>query len=295
MPEALAELARWMVFGEFFQDIPLEEFAARVRRMGLSAVDLSVHGEGHLRPEQVEADLPRAAETLAAEGVRIAKITTAIRDAAQPLTRRILETARSLNIRYYQTGSWIYRDFGSLHALRGEVRARLRDLAALNAELGLTGLIQNHSCEQFGANLADLDFVLQDIDPAHLGLYYDPAHAAIEGGGLGWLMNLDLIADHIAALGVKDFRWVTGHHRHCGGNRLQSAEFCALGDGNTPWVETLPLLRRLGFAGPVVFFGEYRDENCAAILSAAEALDQTRRDVSTFQRWLAAHPSGDAL
>ncbi|MBN1261026.1 MAG: sugar phosphate isomerase/epimerase [Anaerolineae bacterium] len=275
-----------MVFGEFFQDIPLTEFAARVRAMGLTAVDLSVRADGNIRPERVETDLPHAAQTLAEAGVSIVKITTDICDAGQPLAQRVLLTARALGIRYYQTGSWIYRDFGSLRALRAEARARLRDLADLNADLELTGLIQNHSCEQLGANLADLDFVLQDIDPAYLGIYYDPAHAAIEGGGLGWLMALDLVAERIAALGVKDFRWVPGNHRHCGGQRLQSAEFCALGAGNTPWLEILLLLRRMRFTGPVVFFGEYRDENCFDMLGASAALDQTACDVQIFRRWL---------
>jgi len=277
-----------LLFAEFFQDISLTELAARARTMGLTALDLSIRSDGNIQPEAVETDLPRAAEILAAEGVRIGKITTDLKDAADPFTRRILQTAQALGIRHYQTGCWIYRDFGSLRALRNEVRARLLDLAALNAELGLTGLIQNHSCEQFGANLPDLDFVLDGIDPAHLGIYYDPAHAAIEGGGLGWLMNLDLISDHIAAIGVKDFRWVMGNHRHCGGERLQSAEFCPLGAGNTPWREILPLVQNLAPEIPVIFFGEYRDENCFDLLSAEAALDQTARDVQIFRGWIGA-------
>ncbi len=287
MREGLAQTERWIAFAEFFQDMPLGDFAARVHSMGLGAVDLSIRAEGNVSPEAVETDLPRAADLLAAKRLRIGKITTAIQRADDPLTRRVLETARALGVTHYQVNNWLYRDFGSLRALRNEVRARLLDLAALNAELGMTGLIQNHSCEQFGANLCDLDFVLDGIDPAHLGIYYDPAHAAIEGGGLGWLMNLDLISDHIAALGVKDFRWVMGNHRHCGGERLQSAEFCALGEGNTPWREVLPLIQRLNLAVPVVFFGEYRDENCFDVLSAGAALDQVARDVDTFKQWTA--------
>lgn len=273
-----------LLFAEFFQDVPLPVLAARAREMGLDGLDLSVRADGNIPPDAVEDALPSAAETLAASGLVIGKITTALQKADDPLTRRILETARTLGITRYQIGSWLYREFGALRALRTEIRARLRDLAALNADLGITGLIQNHSCEQFGANLADLDYVLEGIDPAHLGIYYDPAHATIEGGGLGWLMSLDLISDHIAALGVKDFRWVNGNHRHCGGERRQSAEFCALGEGNTPWREILPLIPNLSDI-PVIFFGEYRDENCAAILPANAALDQVSRDVKNFRNW----------
>ncbi|MCA9932499.1 MAG: sugar phosphate isomerase/epimerase [Anaerolineales bacterium] len=279
---------RWLMFGEFFQDLPLAEFGEQVRRMGITAVDLPIRPDSLITPAQAETDLPRAAQTLATVGIRIAKLTTNIRDAYHPHTRPILQTARALGITHYQIGSWLYRNFGDLRPLRHEIRARLRDLAALNAELGLCGLIQNHSCEQFGANLADLGFVLQDIPPQHVGIYYDPAHATIEGGGQGWLMSLDLIADHIAALGVKDYRWVMGNQRHCGGQRRQSAEFCPLGDGHTPWTELLPLLRRIGFAGPVVFFGEYRDENCFAILDAAAALNQTAADIHTFEGFMAS-------
>lgn len=273
-----------LLFAEFFQDVPLPELAARAGAMGLDGLDLSVRPNGNLRPEAAETELPRAAEILAAQGLRIGKITTAIQRADDPLTRRVLQTARALGVTHYQVNNWLYREFGSLRALRTEVRACLRDLAALNADLGITGLIQNHSCEQFGANLCDLDYVLEGIDPAHLGLYYDHAHATIEGGGLGWLMSLDLISDHIAALGVKDFRWVDGNHRHCGGQRNQSAEFCPLGAGNTPWREILPLLPHLAEI-PVIFFGEYRDENCFALLSAEAALEQVSRDVKLFRNW----------
>jgi sugar phosphate isomerase/epimerase len=165
------------------------------------------------------------------------------------------------------------------------VSARLKELAALNRELGIHGGFHNHSNNTFGASLWDVHHVLADTDPKALGLYFDPAHATIEGGAKGWLMGMDLLADRITMLAVKDFRWVNGHHRHVVG-RGQSIELCPLAEGNTDWPEVLTHLKQIGFDGPVSFHGEYQGPHSFADLTSEQVLEQTARDVDCFRGWM---------
>src|SRR5690349_6697912 len=80
------------VFSKHLQWLPVAEIGPLVVASGFRAVDLSVRPGGHVLPERVEEDLPRAVETLAKYGLTVPMITTAITDASDPLTRRVLTT-----------------------------------------------------------------------------------------------------------------------------------------------------------------------------------------------------------
>jgi len=273
-----------MVFSKHLAGPPLDEVARRLRRMDIRAIDLTVRPGGHVLPERVTDDLPRAVEELGREGVRVGMMTTNITDANDPLTRPILETARQLDIGYYKLGYYPYAGFGTLRRQREEVAAKLRDLDALNAEVGIRGGFHNHSSNTFGASLEDVDYVLQGTDPRNLGSYLDPCHAVIEGGSSGWLMGMDLLADRIIMLAVKDFRWVEG--QGYAGARRHKVQICPLEDGNVPWPQALLLLKQAGFDGPVSMHSEYQGSHTFRDLTADEVFEQTARDLRVFRQWL---------
>ncbi|MBA3710151.1 MAG: sugar phosphate isomerase/epimerase, partial [Planctomycetes bacterium] len=180
---------------------------------------------------------------------------------------------------------FMYRGFGTIAAQRREVAARLRDIAAMNRALGMHGGFHNHSDDYFGANLADADAALADIDRRDIGIYLDPCHAVIEGGSQGWLMALDLVAPRVSMLAVKDFRWVAGKGGYAGG-RCNSVEFCPLADGNTPWPAVLSILGRTGFDGPVSFHSEYQGSASFRDLDFDAVATQTSADLRVFNDWL---------
>jgi sugar phosphate isomerase/epimerase len=273
-----------MVFSKHLSGPPLEESARRLRAFGVGAIDLTIRPKGHVTPEKVRDELPAMHERLHQVGSAIGMLTTNILDAHEPTTRPILETARQLNIRFIKLGYWDYAGFGTLHQQRGEVKAKIKDLAAMCAALGITAGFHNHSDAYFGASLWDVDHVIRDTPPAAMGLYLDPAHATIEGGSAGWEQGMDLLSDRIVMLAVKDFRWVDGKHRYAGARR-QSVEFCPLADGNTPWPAVLKRLKKLGFDGPVSFHSEYQGSFSFKDLSVDEVIAQTQRDVELFNRW----------
>ena len=69
------------VFSKHLQWLAFADVGPVVAESGFRAVDLTVRPGGHVLPERVEEDLPRAVETLRKSGLTVPLITTAITDA----------------------------------------------------------------------------------------------------------------------------------------------------------------------------------------------------------------------
>jgi sugar phosphate isomerase/epimerase len=277
--------ANVMMFSKHLKGLGLADAAGRLKAAGFSAIDLTVRPGGHVEPSAVEDELPRAAQVLKDNGIRIGMITTEITDAANPLAARILQAALRLGITHYKLGYYHYRGFGTLRKQRTEVAARLKDLAAMNLSLGIRGGYHNHCEDSLGASCWDIDAVLGDIPRTAIGVYFDAMHATVEGGSGGWRMAMDLIADRIIMLAVKDFRWVDGKHRY-GGARRHSIEMCPLDVGNTAWPKVIDILRTVGFDGPISFHGEYQGQHSFKDLTSEQVIEQTAKDLELFRSWV---------
>ena len=277
-------MSELMVFTKHLAGPPLEESARRLAEFGIHALDLTVRPKGHVEPARAADDLPALAERLHQQGCRVGMLTTNITDAAEPTTRPILATAAKLGITHAKLGYFDYAGFGTHAKRRAEVRAKVKDIAAMCAELGVTAGFHNHSDAYLGASLWDVEHVINGTNPRAIGSYLDPAHATIEGGSSGWEQGMDLLSDRIVMLAVKDFRWVDGKKRYAGG-RKHSMEWCPLADGNTQWPKVLQDLRRTRFDGPISFHSEYQGSHSFADLTVDEVIAQTKRDVELFRRW----------
>lgn len=281
---------QFMMFSKHLQGIPLAEAAERVREIGITKLDLTVRPGGHIEPAVAKDALPAAAESLGRQGVEIGMITTNILDASDLHTIDILRTAASLGIRHYKLGYYRYKGFGTLRAQRSEIAAKLRDLVAVNLELGLHAGFHNHPDDFFGASVWDVDHVLTGLDPRAIGVYFDPSQATAEGGSGGWLMGLDLVQDRLTMLAVKDFIWADGKHRYAGARR-HSIEVVPLAMGNTPWPAVIEILQTLDFQGPISFHAEYQGPFSWRDLSVDEVIKQTARDIKLFRKWMVDVPA----
>jgi sugar phosphate isomerase/epimerase len=258
------------VFSKHLQNLGFAELGRALKSIGVHAVDLTVRPGGHVEPDQVADRLPEAVDALGAEGVRVAMITTAITDAADPLARPVLEAAADRGVRFFKLGYYPYEGFGTLRAALAEVRPRLRDLAAMAAELGLWAGFHNHSGRYLGAHLAHVRELLEDLDPDAIGSYYDCGHAAVEGTHRGWMQGLDDLADRVRMVAVKDLD--VGRPAEDRASRV-----VPLGQGVVRWRELVPLVKRLApQLGPVSHHGEYG--GC----SNDEVLERVRKDIAFF-------------
>jgi L-ribulose-5-phosphate 3-epimerase len=261
---------QYCVFSKHLQEWDFTELGRRLKAAGFDGVDLTVRAKGHIEPQQAVEALPPAVEALRAEGVAVSMISTDICSADQPHARRTLETAAALGVRYWKLGYYVYETFGTVRQALAEVKARLADLAALSADLGLWAGFHNHSGPYLGANLAHVRELLEGLDPDAIGSYYDTAHAVIEGAFSGWELGLDELADRVRMLAVKDMHIIDP-------TRSWPSEVANPGEGWVPWAKMVARLKPLAPQIAVVsVHGEYNQP-------ADEVLALARRDREFFE------------
>ena len=240
----------YSIFSKHLQWLDYRELGRAVSQLGFDGVDLTVRPSGHVLPDKVTTDLPRAVSAVGESGVRVPTITTAITDPEGAGTREILETASGLGIPFYRLGYYRYPEATGLSETLAAIRSDLAGLAALNRRLEICGDYQNHAgASHFGAALWDLRQALEGLPRRWLGCQFDIRHATVEGG-LAWPTNFRALADRVHTIVVKDFRW----KETSGGWRVEN---CPLGEGMVPIGPFLALLLKSGFAGPISLHCEY--------------------------------------
>ena len=272
------------VFSKHLQWLPFADVGPVIAESGFRAVDLTVRPDGHVLPERVEDDLPRAVETLRRSGLTVPLITTAITDANDPSTRRVLTAAKKAGVTHYRMGYWTYPpNVEPLRALR-EMKPRVAALAALNREIGIRGGYQNHIGTRVGGSVWDLGVLLEGVTPDGLGVQYDIRHAVAEGGG-SWPVTLRMIAPHIDTIAVKDLIWA---QRPDGRWEARSVP---LGDGMVEFPVYLRQLLSYGPLPPATMHFEYAPLEMAGGGGAErrkQTIDGMRRDLTRFQQLVAA-------
>jgi L-ribulose-5-phosphate 3-epimerase len=237
------------VFSKHLQFLDFQEMAEVAAAAGFDGVDLTVRPGGHISPEQVEEQLPRAVQAIREAGLIAPMVTTAITSSTDPLTVRILKTAVDLGIGTYRLGYFDYDQQAGVAASLPGIKRQLTDLAVHNQQLGIHGAYQNHSGSRFGAPVWDIWEAVHDLDPAWMGCQYDLMHAVAEGGN-SWILGLDLLQKHVKSLAIKDFYWSKTD------NGWQEV-VTPLGEGMCNWQEFFRRLQGYGFSGPISLHFEY--------------------------------------
>ena len=246
------------LFSKHLPKLSYSELARTVKQLGFDGVDLTVRPEGHVLPERVAQDLPRALETLRGGGLQVPMITTGLTSANDPAARPTIETAARLGVPRFKLGYWNYRNQESIDARLGEVRRDVAGLAALAKEHGITAGYHNHSGNYVGAAVWDARAVIQDMDPKSIGYYFDPCHATAEGGEGGWKIDTRMVLPRMQMVAIKDFYW-----EKTGGK--WKMQMCRLGEGMVRWPEFFAMLAAAHFDGPISMHAEYEPVDEAAL------------------------------
>ena len=194
------------VFSKHLQWLDYTEMAKTAAKIGFDGVDLTVRPGGHVLPENVEKDLPKAVKAIEKAGLKATMITTSISDPKDPHTEKILKTAGKLGIRYYRMAWLPYEKAYSIPQNLERYKPRMKELAQMNEHHGMHGAYQNHAGINVGGSVWDIWELIKDLDPRWLGCQFDIRHATVEGG-TSWPVLLRLIHSHILTLDIKDFLW----------------------------------------------------------------------------------------
>jgi len=251
-PKALAKptkLGTIHVFAKPLQFLSYEETAAMAKAAGYGGIDYAVRPGGHVVPEKVQDDLPRAVEAAQKAGLKVEMITTGITTVKDKFTEPVLRTAAKLGIKVYRFGNFAYDESTGVMGSLAKTRQEIKELAALNQSLGLHGAIQNHAGARVGGPVWDLYEVLRESDPRWAGVQYDIRHAIVEGAQ-SWSLGLKLVAPWVRCIDIKDFKWDQAPGR-------ATVENVPLGEGIVPFPAFFDLVAKLNIAGPISMHLEY--------------------------------------
>lgn len=237
------------IFSKHLQFLPYKEVGAKAAELGFDGVDLTVRPKGHVLPESVKDDLPKAIEEIKKGGSPVRMMTTAVDNVDKEVDVAVLKTASEQGIKYYRSNWFKYPKEGSMHEALDGYKERLKALSLLNKELGLVGAYQNHAGKGVGASIWELDKIVETVDPKHFGIQYDIRHATVEGG-LSWENGIRLLHPRIKTLALKDFRWekVKGEWKTVN---------VPIGEGMVDFQQYFGLLKKYKINAPVSMHYEY--------------------------------------
>lgn len=268
----------WKVggFTKVLQDLTYEKTAQAAVDLGWDGIELPLRAKGHVLPEKVDEDLPRMVEALKARNLEVLVVATDIKGTDDAHAEKVLRALAKNGLRLYRHGGFRYKDGVPVAKQLDEFRAKLKDLAALNKDLGLTGLFQNHSGNGYvGASIWDIHEMIKDLDPRQFGVHFDIGHATVEQG-LSWPTAFSLVKDRIGAVIVKDFYW-----KHTPGQGAKTV-WVPLGQGSVH-PRFFGMLRASGFKGPLTMQFEYPWEGGDGLESRLRALKEDNR---VLRDWL---------
>lgn len=200
------------LFSKHLQFLNYRDMSEAAKEMGFDGLDITIRPKGHVLPNKVKDDLPRATEAMQSFGLKPHMFSSNVIDAENSMQKQVLETASNLGYRLYRP-AWVrYSQDDVVLEKVNQVKKQFEKLALLNKELNVTATYHNHSGLFFGGAVWDLHAALKDIPVEWFGAQYDIMHAAIEGGK-NWEIGLSLIKPHINSLVVKDFIWAKSNGR----------------------------------------------------------------------------------
>ena len=245
---AIQEKTEIYSFSKLFQFLNYDELAVLFKESGVDGIDLTVRKGGHVAPENVERDLPKAVNAAQKNGIAIPSIATDIDDVDNPLTLRVIKTASENGVKYYRLAYYRYDHRRSLPDNLAVFRTKMEQLGELNAKYNIHGGYQNHNGSNFGGSPWEIWEVIRNMDKRWIGCFYDVYHGVVEGL-LSWPNALRMIAPHVTMRYVKDFNLVIGKNAR--------AIPCELGKGLVNFNSYFKLCRELNLDQPICLHIEY--------------------------------------
>jgi len=268
---AATKAPEFVLFSKPIQGHSWKRLAQGAKQAGFTGIDLTTRPGGHVLPERVTEDLPRAVAEIRDEGLTVPMISTELLAASDAAAAPTLTAAARAGITLIKPGYYRYQ-FADVRAELRQAVEKFRDLVGLAQKHNVQIGYHNHA-GYVGASLWEVAEMLDGLDTRTAGYYFDVCHATAEGGEAGWKIGWNLASRRLKMVAIKDFVWENRRER-----------FCPLGEGMVDWKKYLGDLRRSGFAGPISLHLEY-----VKVGDYDNALAAAQRDLAFLKRqWEAA-------
>ena len=267
------------LFSKHLPELDWAELGRAVKTAGFDGVDLTVRAKGHVLPERAAADLPRAIDTIKAQGVPVLMITTELTSASDPAAKPILQAAAKSGVRYFKTGYWRYTASNDVRAQVAATGQALEGLAALARDCGIELGFHNHTA-YIGSALWDIAPAMDRLDPKWAGYYFDPRHAVAEGGGGAWKAATHLVVPRLKMMALKDFYW----EKTPKGWVIRD---CPMGDGAVDWTWVGRTVADARFNGPISLHLEYEIPGATPAEQTKNTLAAAVKDLAVARQYFA--------
>jgi len=261
-----------VIFSKLYQELKLsfDESAAVTAEAGLDGIDCTVRPKGEIEPEKAADEMPRYAEALRKHKVKMMLLTTGINGVDSTNAETILRMAKKLGIHYYRLGFSKQEPVAS-------VKPRLKELAALNKQIGVCAIFQNHSqgkskTPYTGGDLNQMLEIMQALPPEQMGVAFDLGHALATHGN-EWSKHFEALKPWIKIAYIKDYKIGTG--------------FVGYGEGDFGQTDYFHRLRAMNYRAPLSMHIEY--DWAKGQKKTRELMLKTLKDSrQTLARWIAA-------
>lgn len=281
---AATEKIKVSIFSKHLHWLNYADMATLAAEMGFDGVDLTVRPDGHVLPENVAVDLPKAVAAVEKAGLKVYSIVTNIKQPDEKYAVDILKAASALGIKYYRTAWFNYNNAISVPENLQVIGKQLAGLATLNKQYHVHGAYQNHSGDLFGASIWDLWLALKDLDPAFIGCQYDIRHATTEGADT-WSTSIQPLVPYIKTTNIKDFYW----EKKDGKWQVKSVP---LGEGMVDFKKYFGIIKQNNIGGPLSLHCEYdalggAQDGAKQITIGKQAFTAVvQKDLTTLRGWL---------
>jgi len=269
------------IFSKHLQFLDYKEAGQIATELGFSGLDLTVRPKGHVLPENVITDLPKAIKDIKSAGSSCKLITTAISDASNITDINIIKTAANNGVKFYRPTWFKYRKDLTMEESLNYYQLKVKELGELNKKYNIIGCYQNHAGTSIGASFWELHSLLKTVDPHYFGLQYDIRHALVDGG-LSWENGFELLRKKFKTIVLKDFKWgkVNGKWKPIN---------VPVGDGMVDFLSYFKLLKKYKLKFPVSLHLEYplggaEKGRSSLTVHKKVVFDAMKKDLMTIQK-----------
>jgi L-ribulose-5-phosphate 3-epimerase len=269
------------IFSKHLQFLDYKTLGEMAAEMGFSGVDLTVRPIGHVLPELVTTDLPKAIKAIKEGGSNCKMITTTIKSVSNTIDVDIITTAAALGINYYRPDWFKYKENKSMIETLDIYQNEIQQLGELNKKVGIVGVYQNHAGRNVGSSFWEIDTILKTVNPDYFGTQYDVRHAMVEGGN-SWINGFELLKSKIKVIVLKDYKWGKV-------NGKWEAINVPIGEGMVDFDGYFKLLKKNNLKPPVSLHLEYdlggaEQGNRTISVDKKVVFDAMKKDLQAIQK-----------
>jgi sugar phosphate isomerase/epimerase len=263
---------RFVYFTKTLQKLDISTLVSFCKDAGLDGLDLTVRPGYPVTPENAAVKLPEAVKQLRDNGLIVGLVTapTTLSDPESKQAKQIFDACAKAAITAVKIGYFPYRA-GIEEAIK-DARKKLQGFAKLSEATKVKACYHTHSGSYLGNNAAGLRMLLADLDPHHLGAFFDTGHTAINGGPAR--MELDLLRQWLHLVAIKDMSWTKA-------KGAWSSHVVPVGGGIVKWADVGKGLKEVKFDGVISLHGEYE----------AKDLDERKKlakeELTALKKWFA--------